>query len=87
MLATGWACYQLEMIDALKPGIFWHGWRGFRRGLTSNLNQLGADDSVIQRILQHSTVATTLNHYIKIASPDNETVLRSLNPRHPVQFR
>jgi integrase len=25
---------------------------------------------VIQRILRHSTVATTQNHYIKTASPD-----------------
>jgi integrase len=28
------------------------------------------EDSVIQRILRHSTVATTQNHYIKTASPD-----------------
>jgi hypothetical protein len=42
----------------------------FRRGLASNLNRLGVDDSVIQRILRHSTVATTQNHYIKTASPD-----------------
>jgi hypothetical protein len=28
------------------------------------------DDSVIQRILRHSTVATTLSHCIKTASPD-----------------
>jgi hypothetical protein len=46
----------------------WHGWHGFRRGLASNLNRLGVDDSVIQRILRHSTVATTQNHYIKTAS-------------------
>jgi integrase len=51
-------------------GISWHGWHGFRRGLASNLNRLGVDDSVIQRILRHSTVATTQNHCIKTASPD-----------------
>ena len=65
------ACYQREMKDVLKrAGISWHGWHGFRRGLASNLNRLGVDDSVIQRILRHSTVATTQNHYIKTASPD-----------------
>jgi hypothetical protein len=65
------ACYQKEMKDVLKrAGISWHGWHGFRRGLASNLNRLGVDDSVIQRILRHSTVATTQNHYIKTASPD-----------------
>ena len=59
------------MKDVLKrAGIAWHGWHGFRRGLASNLNRLGVDDSVIQRILRHSTVATTQNHYIKTASPD-----------------
>jgi integrase len=51
-------------------GVSWHGWQGFRRGLASNLNRLGVDDSVIQRILRHSTVVNTQNHYIKTASPD-----------------
>jgi integrase len=65
------ACYQRNMKDVLKrAGITWHGWHGFRRGLASNLNRLGVDDSVIQRILRHSNVATTQNHYIKTASPD-----------------
>jgi hypothetical protein len=31
---------------------------------------LGVEDSVIQRTLRHSTVATMQNHYIKTASPD-----------------
>jgi len=65
------ACYQRDMKDVLRrAGIAWHGWHGFRRGLASNLNRLGVDDSVIQRILRHSNVATTQNHYIKTASPD-----------------
>jgi integrase len=71
------ACYQREMKDILKrAGICWHGWHGFRRGLASNLNRLGVDDSVIQRILRHSTVATTQNHYIKTASPDAIAAMR-----------
>jgi integrase len=62
---------QREMKDVLKrAGVLWHGRHGFRRGLASNLNGLGVDDSVIQRILRHSTVTTTQNHYIKTASPD-----------------
>jgi integrase len=43
----------------------WHGWHGFRRGLASNLNALGIDDSVIQRILRHSHVSVTQACYIK----------------------
>jgi len=71
------ACYQREMKHVLKrAGISWHGWHGFRRGLPSNLNRLGIDDSVIQRILRHSNVATTQNHYIKTASPDAIAAMR-----------
>jgi integrase len=43
----------------------WHGWHGFRRGLATNLNQFGIDDSVIQRILRHSHVSVTQACYIK----------------------
>jgi integrase len=74
------ASYQREMKDVLKrAGICWHGWHGFRRGLASNLNRLGVDDSVIQRILRHSTVATTQNHYIKTASPDAIAAMRQFS--------
>ena len=65
------ASHPLDLKDVLKrAGINWHGWHGFRRGLASNLNRLGVDDSVIQRILRHSNVATTQNHYNKTASLD-----------------
>ena len=74
------ACYQKQMKDLLKrAGICWHGWHGFRRGLASNRNRLGVDDSVIQRILRHSTVATTQNHYIKTASPEAVAAMRQLS--------
>jgi hypothetical protein len=33
--------------------------------LASNLNRIGVDDSVIQRILCHSNVATTQNQFYK----------------------
>jgi integrase len=74
------ACYQKQMKDLLKrAGICWHGWHGFRRRLASNLNRLGVDDSVIQGILRHSTVATTQNHYIETASPDAVAAMRQLS--------
>ena len=53
-----------------KAGVEWCGWHGFRRGLASNLNRLGIDDSVIQSIIRHSNLATTQDLYIKTASPD-----------------
>jgi integrase len=51
-------------------GIEWHGWHAFRRGLATNLNRIGVDDSVIQAILRHSTVAVTQEHYIKTVRSD-----------------
>jgi integrase len=43
----------------------WHGWHAFRRGLATNLNDLGVLDLTIQRILRHSDVTTTRQAYIK----------------------
>jgi integrase len=60
------ALYYRRMRDAIKrAGVVWVGWHGFRRGLASNLNRLGVDDSVIQAILRHSDIAVTQGCYIK----------------------
>jgi len=54
----------------VKSGLTWHGWHAFRRGLASNLNRLGIDDSIIQAILRHSDVALTQRCYIKTVRSD-----------------
>ena len=56
----------------------WHGWHAFRRGLATNLNRLGVDDSVIQRILRHSHVSVTQACYIKTASEDAKAAMQKL---------
>ena len=56
----------------------WHGWHAFRRGLATNLNRLGVDDSVIQRILRHSNVAVTQACYIKTAGEDAKAAMQKL---------
>jgi integrase len=56
----------------------WHGWHAFRRGLATNLNRLGVDDSVIQRILRHSNVAVTQACYIKTAAEDARAAMQKL---------
>ncbi len=56
----------------------WRGWHAFRRGLATNLNRLGVDDSVIQRILRHSSVAITQACYIKTANEDAKAAMRKL---------
>jgi integrase len=61
--------------------VTWLGWHGFRRGLASNLNRLGVDDSVIQSILRHSDVALTQSCYIKTARPDAVAAMRQLSAR------
>ena len=46
-------------------GLRWAGWHAYRRGLATNLKQLGVDDLVIQSILRHQDVRTTQRFYIK----------------------
>jgi hypothetical protein len=35
-----------KCVESLK--IDWYGWHGFRRGIASNLYELGADEKIIQ---------------------------------------
>lgn len=49
-----------------KEHIAWHGWHAFRRGVASNLFELGCDDLTVQRVLRHSKVQVTREHYVKI---------------------
>jgi integrase len=43
----------------------WRGWHAFRRGLATNLHDLGVPDKTIQAILRHANVAVTMNSYVK----------------------
>jgi integrase len=40
-------------------------WRSFRRGIATNLHQLGVADKDIQAILRHSNIGITMNIYVK----------------------
>ena len=46
-------------------GLPWYGLHAFRRGLATNLHELGVADIVIQAILRHSDVSVTRQAYIK----------------------
>jgi integrase len=48
-----------------KAGLPWYGLHAFRRGLATNLHELGVADIVIQAILRHSDVSVTRRAYIK----------------------
>jgi integrase len=51
----------------------WHGWHGFRRGVATNLQHLGANVITAQGALRHSDASVTLKHYTKIVSDDIRT--------------
>lgn len=57
----------------------WHGWHGFRRGLASTLFSAGAQDLVVQRVLRHSKVIVTREHYIKKFDPLVLAAMQTLN--------
>ncbi len=56
----------------------WHGWHALRRGLGTNLYRLGVSDKVIQRILRHANVSTTLAFYAKTPPTDAMAAMQKL---------
>jgi integrase len=52
----------------------WYGLHAFRRGLATNLHELGVADIVIQSILRHSDVSVTRQAYIKSDGVDSRSL-------------
>ena len=70
-------------LDVIRPALQkanlrWHGWHAFRRGLATNLHRLGVFDKVIQQILRHAKVTTTMNIYVKTVSVDAANAMKAL---------
>jgi integrase len=61
-----------------RVGLAWKGWHSFRRGLGSNLLELGVSDKVIQRILRHSRVTITRDRYLKVRDPLVDAAMEKL---------
>ena len=59
-------------------GMEWYGWHGFRRGIASNLYELGANEKVVQRILRHAKSHVTKDRYIKAFDPAVLAAMRKL---------
>jgi integrase len=77
--------FTLEHIGRKKVGeafgraeLTFSGYHAFRRGLASNLFELGADDLTVQRILRHASVQVSREHYIKIRSAKVDSAMESL---------
>jgi integrase len=46
----------------------WHGWHAFRRGIATNLFELGVPAEIARTILRQADVSTTHKHYIMLKS-------------------
>lgn len=56
----------------------WYGWHGFRRGIASNLYELGANDKIVQRVLRHAKPHVTKERYIKAFDPAVLAAMKSM---------
>jgi len=63
--------------------IEWHGWHAFRRGLASNLYDLGVQPKVIQAILRHSDIGTTLQYYVQTPTEESREALAKIEDAFP----
>jgi len=61
-----------------KKGMKWNRWHAFRRGLATNLHEMGVPTKVIQRVCRHADEATTKKHYIHATEPGVRSGMRKL---------
>lgn len=72
--------YRRHMKDRLEQtGLSWYGWHSFRRGLASNLSELGVPDDVIQQIMRHGDLGTTQKFYRKTRRPAVNKAMKRLS--------
>jgi integrase len=65
----------------MQAGIQWHGWHAFRRGLATNLHELGVPDKIIQKVLRHRNVSVTQACYIQPRDPAIAAAMRTLEEK------
>jgi integrase len=73
--------YRVIAPELKDSGVEWKGMHGFRRGLATNLLELGVNPVVIARILRHSDVATTLAFYAKSRDAESRTAMDKLEEK------
>lgn len=62
-----------------KNKIPWYGWHAFRRGLGTNLADMGVPKHIIQGILGHKNPATTETYYLKSRQAEVEASMKRLD--------
>ena len=60
------------------PALKWAGWHACRRGLASNLARLGVQPKVLQALLRHSDLATTMAYYVKVVDEQGREAMRTM---------
>ena len=70
--------------------VLWKGWKAFRTSLATNLLSCGVEPKVIQAILRHSDIATTLALYTQVPDEDARRALQKIEdllaPGVPIQM-
>jgi integrase len=56
----------------------WKGWHAFRRGLASNLYAIGVSPKIIQAVLRHKDIGTTLQFYVTTDDEESRAALRRI---------
>jgi integrase len=56
----------------------WRGFHSYRRSLASNLYSLGVKPKIIQAILRHSDIGTTLSYYVEVPESETREALNAL---------
>jgi integrase len=59
--------------------LYWRGWKAFRTGLAGTLYGLGVAPKVIQAILRHSDIGTTLAYYVTTPDAEMRDALAKVN--------
>jgi len=67
----------------LDPSLRWMGWHSFRRGLGSNLYELGVKPKVIQAILRHGDLSTTMRYYVETPNEESREALQTFEDSFP----
>lgn len=67
----------------LDKRVEWKGWHSFRRGLASNLYALGVQPKIIQAILRHSDIGTTLAYYVQTPTEESRAALQQIEDAFP----
>jgi integrase len=71
------------IIPAITGKVDWRGWHAFRRGLASNLYALSVPPKIIQAILRHADISTTLKYYVQTNEPASREALEKLENLFP----